>query len=371
MARRQERRELFVSFLTGWMQKRRLDEALSREELANLDSINRLLAQRHSLMDNLGHYFASSPRADVATGILVFITFLSDNNCGCCTLSIPRLARFFKRSERAISEAIARLEQAQVIFVERTHHQSSRYWPVINRGFGGQQTPLIWFVDVRAPARMNGRPPSQKPPEADCRGFTETPRSGEQNPPNPASGNTTNSTDKNATDVGFELVKGKIVLLEEDHREWLGKFGSSERLDAALGQAVGYIKPGDTIIQVRSQLNQQHGRILDAARIAQQQRSSGHRFYRRKGAVTKGLSISASTIRDTQDATNEVKRFKAGDPEFAGEVARLHREGETEEANKYTARGWVNLKPADAERALSWDPKPHSVSSIPDAGLGT
>jgi hypothetical protein len=79
----QVRHAVFAAFIKEWIERRRLDAALSRKEIGSLDALNRLLAQRHSLIDNLGHYFAEAPRADVATGILVLITFLSDNNAGC------------------------------------------------------------------------------------------------------------------------------------------------------------------------------------------------------------------------------------------------------------------------------------------------
>ena len=240
------RREIFAAFITQWIEKRRLDSALSREEIGALDALGRLLAQRHSLIDNLGHYFATTPRADVATGILVLITFLADNNRGSCTLSIPRMARFFNRSERAISEAIARLEQAEVLFVERLHHQSSSYWPVVHRGFGNQQTPLMWFVEARAPsAKPRGRPMARKTPEPDDGGFPENPRTQAQKPPNPASGNTTKDTTEekrvDAQRVSFDGFT--IKLFGELKQFWLDQFeGDGERMKLALIQAAGYIQ---------------------------------------------------------------------------------------------------------------------------------
>src|SRR5689334_14065018 len=108
----QARRAIFDGLITAWVKDRRAEEALSRKELANLDSLGRLFAQRHSLIDNIGHFYARSPRADVATGILALVTFLADNNEGCCTLSVPRMAKFFARDERRISDAIRRLKDA-------------------------------------------------------------------------------------------------------------------------------------------------------------------------------------------------------------------------------------------------------------------
>src|SRR5262245_32850833 len=60
------RKAVFAALITEWIAKRRLEQALSREDIAALDALGRLLAQRHSLIDNLGHYFAAKLGADVA-----------------------------------------------------------------------------------------------------------------------------------------------------------------------------------------------------------------------------------------------------------------------------------------------------------------
>jgi hypothetical protein len=164
------RRAWFSAMVSDWVKARNLDQAMTREEIGALSGFNRMLAQRHSLVDNLGHLYATNGRLDVAPGVLLLITYLADNGKGCCTLSIERMADFFSRTERRVSEAIGRLERAQVIFVDppgslaadgtwsRTErngrNKPSTYWPVINRDFVSRD-PLTWFVDARAPRDAN------------------------------------------------------------------------------------------------------------------------------------------------------------------------------------------------------------------------
>lgn len=342
------KREMFGALIAAWCEERRLADALSRREIANLDSFGRLLAQQHSLIDNYGHYFATAERADVALGVLLLVTLLCDNPKGCCTLSIPRIAQFYSRSERAISEAIARLETAKVIFVKRSHHKSSSYWPVINRGLGGQKIPPLWFVDARSPPRANGRPRVDTP-EPDSGGFSETPRTRAQNPPLSGSPNLTiYSACKKEAHADFDFVDGKLRLFNGERLHWVEKFGGADALESALIQAAGYLKPDDGLAQVRSRLETNLCMRRDGARRTQQRRAASG------GYVPKGSAGKGGGVHDTGDNSNDPKRFKTGDPEFVGEIARLRHDGDTELAGEIERRGWVKLKPRDAELARDW-----------------
>jgi hypothetical protein len=112
------RRNAFVAEITEFVQQRRQDEALTRQQLAKLDSLGRLQAQRQSILDNVAHYYARHPNADVAPGLVAVITFYSDNNEGACALKVARLAKFLSRSPTAIKEAFVRLERDRIIIVE-------------------------------------------------------------------------------------------------------------------------------------------------------------------------------------------------------------------------------------------------------------
>jgi hypothetical protein len=99
----------------------------------------------------------------VAPGLLTIITFYSDNNEGACTLSVARLAKFLSRSTTSIKEALARLEQDQIIIVEsgKRGGVTNKLTPWVHKAFGEIRDPLTWILDVRAPSatrRPAGRP---------------------------------------------------------------------------------------------------------------------------------------------------------------------------------------------------------------------
>lgn len=227
------------------MEHAELEEALSRKELGNLDSLGRLFAQRHSLIDNIGHFYSRSPRSDVATGILTLATFLADNNEGCCTLSVPRMAKFFARDERRISDAIGRLEAAGVLFVERSPGSSSKCWPVVNRGFAPSSIPLTWFVDARSPRPSAAtRPRPHGTPDVNVGGTPLTPDVDGREPLTSTSPNTTKNTTEKEEGVRASFDGTSIRLGSELHSFWLDKFGGDETsLALALIESAAYVQP--------------------------------------------------------------------------------------------------------------------------------
>lgn len=201
---RHERKVVFMSEISRWVEVRRDIERLTREQLGALDGIGRLQAQRQSLLDNMAHYFRVHPGADSALGVLMLATVFSDNNDGCCTLSNDRMARFLSRSPRRITAAIAALNEARTIVVERVEGGANRIYPWVHSAFGSTKDPLTWIIDVRAPRsslRKPGRPSLRNTPDAGVTPIsgtpltlvTNTPDTGDQIPLTPASPNTTNT----------------------------------------------------------------------------------------------------------------------------------------------------------------------------------
>jgi hypothetical protein len=95
--------------------------------------------------------------------LIIVITFYSDNNDGACTLSIERLAKFLSRSRTAINEALARLEDDQIIIIEsgKKSGTTNKLTPWVHKAFGEIRDPLTWILDVRAPSARRsavGRP---------------------------------------------------------------------------------------------------------------------------------------------------------------------------------------------------------------------
>ena len=122
------------------------EERLTRKQIGELDGLGRLQAQRRSLLDNIAHFYARHSNADAAPGVLILITFYSDNNDGCCSLSVTRMAKFLSRSERRVSDAISRLEDQKLIAVEPVVGKTSRIYPWVHKSFASTNDPLTWIL---------------------------------------------------------------------------------------------------------------------------------------------------------------------------------------------------------------------------------
>jgi hypothetical protein len=146
-----ERKSKFIErVITEWVVRRCAEDALTRDELASLDSTQRIIAQKHSLLDNFAHFYRRNPCADVAPGCLLFVTVFADNNMGACMYSQERIAKFLSRSERTIRDAMQRLEDDGVIYRDK-NGRSYACWPAVHRAFVSDRAHSSWFVDALAP----------------------------------------------------------------------------------------------------------------------------------------------------------------------------------------------------------------------------
>jgi hypothetical protein len=205
-----DRRAIFINEIELWSRNRREVDRLSRERLAGLEGFERLLALRQSLLDNIAFYYEKHGNADAAPGVLALVTYLSDNKEGCCTLSVERIAAFLSRDPRRIRDAIARLEHARCISVERRAGATSRALPWVHHWFGSSKDPLIWMVDARAPAKVSyatpdanvtpdtGVTPSRDKPLTPP---THTPDTGVTAPLTRVSPNTSNNNTSKETEI--------------------------------------------------------------------------------------------------------------------------------------------------------------------------
>ncbi len=220
-----DRKAFFLEAIHLWVQQRKIDERMVRDDIKKLDSIGKIHAYRQSLLDNLAFYYAENKNADVAPGVLTLVTFFSDNTDCCCSLSVERIAKFLSRSPRRISDAIRRLdgrytdeasgEEKQrpgAIVVEPVAGGTSKIHPWIHRSFGCNRDALTWLLDVRAPSMRKGQGgrPRKNTPDAGVIPFrsaavkpltpvTKTPDAGDQIPLTPASPNTTKRDTTNNT----------------------------------------------------------------------------------------------------------------------------------------------------------------------------
>jgi hypothetical protein len=144
------RRDEFCKAITLYIGNKRLDEALSRAELGQLEGLQRVLALRNGLIANCVRHCRQNPGADATLAVLTLITFMADNNDGICRLSVTRMAQVFGRSERTIYRCIAGLEESGLIGVARNGPKGSSncYWPTIPAGLAEVGASIVWFADA-------------------------------------------------------------------------------------------------------------------------------------------------------------------------------------------------------------------------------
>jgi hypothetical protein len=197
------RKAFFIAEISLWVQDRRDENRLTREQLGALGGLERMQAQRQSLLDNFAHFYRQNPNADAAPGVLALATIFSDNNDGCCSLSVTRMAQFLSRSERRVREAVSRLKNDNVLIVDPEAGATNRIYPWVHVAFGSTKDPMTWLMDVRAPkpeARRAGRPANGNTPDASVTPISgepltpvaNTPDASDGIPLTPASPNTTN-----------------------------------------------------------------------------------------------------------------------------------------------------------------------------------
>jgi hypothetical protein len=171
----EERKKQFTEEIALWVGNQRLDAALAREELAQLEGVQRFLALCKNLLVSVITICRRHKRADTRTAVMTLVSFLSDNGNGTCVLSCVRMGKLLHRHERNIREAINGLEDDGLIGVDRTAEGFPRaYWPMVPRAIPEMNPASAWFVDALSdkPARR-GRPRLvEKTPGADARPFS-------------------------------------------------------------------------------------------------------------------------------------------------------------------------------------------------------
>lgn len=138
-------KEDFTLAIQEYCLKRSFEDALCREEIGRLEKFARVDAQRKSLLVNTSRYYRDNPRADVAPGVLTFITLLSDNDRGACTLSQAQMAIVLYRTRTTIAEAVTRLRASGLV---RSVNGKAMSYPTIPRVVARDYNHVVWVVDA-------------------------------------------------------------------------------------------------------------------------------------------------------------------------------------------------------------------------------
>lgn len=139
-------RDEYVGAIQLWCKTRSTADALTREEIGAMPKFDRIDAQRKALILGLAHYYRTHERADVAPGVAVILTLLSDNDKGCASISQPTLAKLFGRSLSSIGDAQRRLKDDGIIVTGRGRYAAT--YPVIPRAVTHSYNHLTWLVSA-------------------------------------------------------------------------------------------------------------------------------------------------------------------------------------------------------------------------------
>lgn len=152
----------YVAAIRMWCVDRSLSNALSREEIGAMQKFDRVDAQRKALILGFADYLRDHPRSDVALGVFLITTLMSDNDDGRSTVSQPTMARLFNRSVSSIADAQRRLKEKNMIVMGRGRYAGS--YPVIPRVVTQTYNHLAWLISA-----INEEPPLNLPaPPVDC-----------------------------------------------------------------------------------------------------------------------------------------------------------------------------------------------------------
>jgi hypothetical protein len=143
------RRAEYTEAICIFVADRRSADSLKAREIGQLGK-GRLAALTRSSILAMRDYYIANKNADVGPGILLLLHAYSDNDRGTCFLSVDRMAKLLRRSITAVSAAIARLENIDLVTVERVPGRSSLYVvraPKLLASAG----QITWLLDALAP----------------------------------------------------------------------------------------------------------------------------------------------------------------------------------------------------------------------------
>jgi hypothetical protein len=188
-----QRRQELERAVTRCIGEGRLASALSREELAQLEGLERALAVRNAML--LGDIVRCHRHPTLDGSFLVYhlIGWLSDNNDGRCRLGVQRIAQIVARDERSVRRMIERLEADGLIGVDRPAGLPHSYWPLVPIPLARLRAPALWFVDALSEKPgLRGRPKkgghwcpplSEKTPDSGAQGLGKNPGHGDSENP--------------------------------------------------------------------------------------------------------------------------------------------------------------------------------------------
>lgn len=252
-------REDYDQAIQLWFQTRDVAETLSREEIGAMQGFARVDAQRKAIIIHLANYYREHDRADVAPGVLVVQTLLSDNEKGGSTISQPTLAKLFGRSISSIGEAQKRLRDGGAIVTGRGRYAITH--PVIPRAVTKSYNHLTWLVSAVCEQEKVVNLPA---PQVDCQSTGQTLGLDQ------STGQASGLECFNQPVDGISINRPDAVLLHLEtsttlKRTRVAALGIATALGTALPAAAAPAAPPAVVQPVRLSLAEMADRMMDAA----------------------------------------------------------------------------------------------------------
>jgi len=154
------RRAQNVALIKQILEDRRLTPgetmAMTREELATLNCINRMIALKHALLNNMAEAARQNPNSDIIHALIAYISIHAEaSEIGCCTYSAARMSDFFGRSENSVCTGLARAETQKLIIRGKAPNGKTAYWPFVLRDLVTTEFSQHHIVDAYAPPRRS------------------------------------------------------------------------------------------------------------------------------------------------------------------------------------------------------------------------
>ena len=159
----EQRKAEYTEALQIWIGDMKLQRAMEREELAQLEGIERHLALSKGLLPNMIRVCRRHPRADTRLAVLAIVHLCSDNNEGLCRVGVMRMAELLGRKDENVRKALDDLEAGGEIGINRCRGLPNSYWPKIDASIARMSPSMGWFVDaLSAKPAPRGRPATGK-----------------------------------------------------------------------------------------------------------------------------------------------------------------------------------------------------------------
>ena len=159
-----DNKDEYIEALRLWVSSARLNEAMERKELAQLEGIHRLIVLAKGLLPNIIRLCRRAKRADTRMGVLAIVHLCADNDDGLCRLSVARFGQLLCRKDASVHEALSDLEAGGEIHIEHSPNGNS-YWPRIPIGISHINPSMGWLVDgLSDKPRTTGRPSGKRTP---------------------------------------------------------------------------------------------------------------------------------------------------------------------------------------------------------------